>query len=329
MTVATSQPALAVRNAQDPDNDPLTYEFRLGTDEGLSAIVASATGVAEGPGLTSWLVPVGLGEDARYCWTARAHDAKAFSAWSLPTCFVVSTDNGAPSAPVPLRPLAGAHVATQTPELIVGAAHDPEGAPLTYRFEVDRTASFGSPELQVSPDIPGGTGEIAWTPPLALADNTTYFWRAAASDGVTQGPWAYASFFVNLANDPPTAPVLLDPIDGVTVTTATPVLLWRNAKDADGDSLRYDVEVKDATGAVAAGAADLAEAPDQTSWTVTAPLAENATFAWRARAKDPKTAGSWSAPATFHVNALRQAPSAPTPVAPAEGGGKSIRCWGH
>ena len=319
VTVAASQPALVVRNALDIEHDLLSYEFRLGSDEALTVIVASITGVNEGQGLTSWLVPVGLLEDTRYCWISRAHDAKASSAWSLPACFVVSTENAAPTAPVPLRPILGAEVATLMPELVVGPAHDAEGTALTYRFEADRTPSFGSADLQASPDLPGGTGEIAWTPPVALVDNTAYFWRAAASDGVTQGPWAYASFFVNLGNDAPTAPILLDPVDGVTVTTATPVLLWRNASDADGDALRYDVEVKDARGLVVAATAGLAEAPDQTSWTLSVPLAENETFEWRARAKDAETPGPWSAPAKFHVNALRQAPTAPTPVVPAEG----------
>jgi hypothetical protein len=201
----------------------------------------------------------------------------------------------------------------------VGPALDPEGAPLDYRFEIDRTASFTSPDLQASPQVPGGGPEIAWTPPLALADDTPYFWRAAASDGVTWGPWAYASFFVSLGNDPPSAPVLLDPVDGVTVTTPTPVLRWRNATDPERDPLSYEVEVHDGAGRVVAAAASLAEGALETSWAVPTPLDENATFLWRVRARDASANGPWTAPATFHVNALREPPTAPRPILPAEG----------
>src|SRR5262249_25910132 len=60
-------------------------------------------------------------------------------------------------------------------------------------------------------------------------------------------------------------------------------------------------------------------------WTVPSPLAENGRFTWRARAHDGQVAGDWSAPARFRVNAVRQAPTAPVPVAPAEGATLTVR----
>src|SRR5207302_1868115 len=56
--VATRQPTLVVADAVDPEHDLLTYEFRVAADAGMTAVASSATGLAEGPGLTSWRVPI-------------------------------------------------------------------------------------------------------------------------------------------------------------------------------------------------------------------------------------------------------------------------------
>src|SRR5207245_4920396 len=48
--VATRQPTLVVANATDPDRDVLTYEFHIAGDPEMTALLASAAGLAEGPG---------------------------------------------------------------------------------------------------------------------------------------------------------------------------------------------------------------------------------------------------------------------------------------
>src|SRR5262249_5394255 len=157
----------------------------------------------------------------------------------------------------------------------VANAQDPEGGTVTYFFQVDRSPSFGSPDLQTSPEVPEGTRETAWTPVVALEDNTVYYWRAAASDGNTLGPWSSVErgrFFMNLANDPPGAPVLLDPVDGRIVTTATPPLLLRNAVDPDGDPLTYDFVVTDASSNPVQQTSGVPAGLLETSWTLPTPL---------------------------------------------------------
>src|SRR5207245_1743944 len=163
--------------------------------------LASAAGLAEGPGLTRWVVPVPLEEDATYYWSARASDGRDFSPWSLPVPFTVHMIDAAPSAPTPVSPVGGVAVATVRPTLV----------------------------------------------------------------------------FVNLFNDPPGVPTLLDP-DGTTVSTATPTLRLRNTTDADGDALSYEFEVKDAAGQVVASMAGVPSGVDETMWNVTAALAEDATL---------------------------------------------------
>jgi hypothetical protein len=319
--VASLQPELVVRNAIDPERQPLTYEFSLATDEEMSEVVAAQTGVAEGPGFTSWTVSPALVEDATYYWMARARTAgetpEDFSPWSAPVSFRVDTVNSSPTPPVPLRPIGGADVTTHTPALVVANATDPEGDPLTYRFEIDTQPELGSPELLTSPELAPGAGETEWTPPTALRENTAYYWRAHASDGNTATVSAVVRFFVDTANEAPGAPVPLDPVDGRTVGTTTPTLSVRNASDPEGDALAYAFEVRDADDTVVAATDGIPSGSLETTWTVTPPLAEDHAFTWAARASDGELRGPWSDPEPFRVNAVLEPPTAPVPLLPA------------
>src|SRR5262249_14232429 len=141
-------------------------------------------------------------------------------------------------------------------------------------------------------------------------------------DGNPLGPGSSVErgrFFVTLANDPPGTPVLLDPVDGRMVTTATPTLLLRNAVDLDGDPLTYDFVVTDTSGNVVAKTSDVPAGLLETSWTVPTPLAEDQVYQWSADAKDAESAGRWSDPAPFRVNAVAEPPTRPRLIAPAEG----------
>lgn len=317
--VGTRQPALVVANASDPEFDVLTYDFRLAADAGMATVLASATGLPEGPGLTAWNQPLLLDEDGTYWWSARAFDGRAFSSWSVPVSFRVDSLNLPPGAPTPLRPVGGARVPTLVPELVTGNAADAESDGLTYRFELDVAPSFDTPELQVSPGVREDLPATGWVATVPLRDDTRYYWRASASDGHASGPWASASFFVDLNNDPPGAPLPVDPVDGRAVPTNTPTLAALQASDPEGDPLTYGLEVADAGGQVVAQSSGIVPGVGQVSWTVTPALQEDQAYTWRARAHDPQLAGPWSAPASFRVNAVTPPPGAPALVSPAEG----------
>lgn len=321
--VASRQPALVVRNAQDPERQALTYEFRLAADEAMTQVLAAEGGVTEGLGLTPWTVTQVLEEDAVYYWSARAKTAgdapEDFSPWSVPVSFQVDTLNGSPTAPTPLRPIGGAEVATHAPTLVVENATDPEGDTLTYRFEIDARPDLGSAERQASEELGEGPGETRWTPPVELRENATYYWRAHASDGRTATPSVLASFFVDAANEAPGTPVPLDPVDGRTVGTAAPTLRLQNAVDPESDPLTYEIEVRDASGAVVAGATGIPSGVGETTWTVTTSLVEDQDFTWWARAGDGELTGPWSVRAAFRVDAVAEPPTAPVPILPADG----------
>ncbi len=72
--VSSTTPALTVANATDADpGDVLTYGFVVYADELCTVVAASASGVAEGSGTTSWQVTPALA-DGEYWWRAYADD---------------------------------------------------------------------------------------------------------------------------------------------------------------------------------------------------------------------------------------------------------------
>src|SRR3990172_7597169 len=82
--------------------------------------------------------------------------------------------------------------------------------------------------------IPEGDGTTEVTLLEALSEDTTYFWRARANDGVLDSDWMLlASFRVNTANHPPTKPLVKRPA-GTEVATATPELVARGGLDPEG-----------------------------------------------------------------------------------------------
>jgi len=314
--VATREPSMVVRNAVDPEGDALVYEFQLATDPSVDTVIASTSAVAETAPLTSWRSPITLTEGGTYYWRARAFDGASDSPWSETAAFTVDSTNESPGAPSIVSPASAATVTSLAPALVAGLAIDPENDPLVYRFQIDATPAFDSPALQTSGDVTPASDSVSWTPPSALSDDTSYFWRVAAKDAATQGPWAQSTFRVNLANDPPTAPVPLAPADGEIVTTNQPTLRLRNATDPDGDVLTYDFIVRDASQTVVAAVADVASGLMDTSMLTPVALAENGAFTWQARARDAELAGPWSAPSSFRVNRVQDPPTAPLPVSP-------------
>jgi len=321
-SVSALQPLLVVKNASDPDSTSLTYNFLVASDAGMANVVDSAVGVFETAGTTAWQLSVPLVENTRYWWSAQADDWFIEGPWMAPVSFFVNTANDAPTAPVPFSPAPGVETGA-TVTLEVQNATDPDSAVLTYVFEIDTDPAFTTTGAVTSPELVEGAGTTSWVVPVALAENTRYFWRSRASDGEADGPWsAVSSLFVNTTNDPPGTPSLDNPSNNGEVILLQPTLSVHNALDPDGDALTYEVAVfgdADLGQEVVSIAGLPPDAGGLTAWCVTLPLAENARYWWRARAFDGELAGAWSLPWTFVVNTANDPPTAPVLVAPASG----------
>jgi subtilisin family serine protease len=85
-------PTVSIDNSSDMDNDTLTYDFELYSDNDLTNKVDFGT-VPQGKLITSWTVSSLLINKAAYYWRARANDGLLTSSWTPTAVFVVDTDS--------------------------------------------------------------------------------------------------------------------------------------------------------------------------------------------------------------------------------------------
>ena len=242
--------------------------------------------------------------------------------------FLAGTDPnafGGPGAPVPVAPIAGVEAGNTSPDLVVDNAVDPDGNALDLFFEVYDDAALTSLVVD-SPAVPQDpVGESLWKVDVVLAENTTFHWRARASDAWAPGPWSVVeSFVVNQNNEPPTAPTPATPLEGEAVASVTPLTQWGPSSDPDGDAITYAVEVyADAEEPLLVAQVDglALAASGFVEWTVDVVLAEDAWHLARARATDEHgLSGDWSAEVGFLVTADEGAPAGVVILAPDDGG---------
>ena len=320
--VDTLTPILIVNNASDPDSTNLTYNFELSLNADFTQIAASQIGIFEGAGTTSWQIPINLTENTYYYWRAQADDWFIEGPWMTTAMFFVNTANDAPTTPSILYPSNNTEITTLNTDVIASNSEDPDSTTLTYIFEIDTVMTFDSSNIIRSGNIPTTSWHIE-----GLNDNTYYYIRAKASDGLAESPWSdIVSFFVNTQNDAPTTPVLANPSDGSGVNTFTPALSIHNSSDIDRDVLTYEFEVYGdiSMTTLVANITGIQETPQITSWTVPVNLTENNTYYWRARAYDGELYSGWMPLASFMVNTANDAPGAPSLHLPANGSSLDI-----
>jgi len=296
----TRTPVLEVTNSTDADGDVLTYAFQVYSDASCTTLVTSVSGIAQGPdGTTSWMVDTPLDNDTTYYWKATATDEHGFSTETVAASFLVDISNNAPSAPSIHSPAPGSEVASTEVDLVVANAVDNEWDTLTYVFELDTVSTFDSPDFLTQGEVPEQETTTSCHAE-ELADNTLYYWRVRADDGMSEGEWCTGSFFVNTANDAPSGPVLKNPADQAWVNTFTPTLEIFPSSDADRDAITYTFEVyadADLETPVVSGGTDAC------SWTLPISLDDSAWYTWRVTAEDEHGKASPSMQtARFFVN---------------------------
>jgi len=162
--------------------DPLTFEVVTGPE----TLVVSETG------LVSWMpsdLDVSLPGEAHPVMVRVSDDDEGTDeeAWEISV-----SPNRPPTAPRPLYPLSMLPL-DELPMLSVENATDANFDPLTYFFEVDRSETFDSPDLQASGTVESGIGYTQWTP-ADLERGHIYYWRAWANDGVAESERLGSSF---------------------------------------------------------------------------------------------------------------------------------------
>ena len=323
--VETFTPALIVSNAADPNDDKLSYEFEIYTDDGLTQLVTSGT-VPEASGITSWIAPAPLTENQTYFWRARAYDGRLYGPWMAPATFRVNTVNDPPTAPTASGPAEGSAVATLTPLLTVNNASDPDSTNLTYNFDLALDPGF-TQIVSTIKGVAGGQGTTSWTVPVSLQENGWYYWRAQADDWLIEGSWSgTARFIVNTANDAPTAPVVVAPANGSTVAALATDIIVTNSSDPDSAALIYYFEVDtvptfDSTGIIRSGG--VAEGSATTLWHLSG-LLDNTRYYLRGKSSDGAADSPWAPVTGFFVNTVNDPPTTPALANPSNGAGVSL-----
>jgi hypothetical protein len=297
--VDSLQPSLQAGHGTDSDLDVLSYFFEIDTVNTFdSSRLQQSAEVAEGAGdATAWQ-PSRLQDNTVYYWRVQAFDGAAYGPWAGGS-FFVNTQNDAPTSPTVANPGDGAEVRSLRPTLSVNAAVDPDRDALSYDFEL-----YADQDLSQLVTSASGA-ESSWQVQTALSDNTGYYWRARAVDEHgAAGPWcSVAAFFVNTANDYPSAPTLNNPLSGGTVTALTPELSVNNANDPDHDTLSYEFELyADAALSLPVSAGSVAQGDLISAWSVPVSLSDHTIYYWRARAVDGSLRSSWMPTAVFAVN---------------------------
>ena len=228
------------------------------------------------------------------------------------------TISNGPSIPVIFSPEDKAEVLSLKPELVVTNSIDPDGDALEYEYQIYSDSELSTILVHQS-NVPQGPATTSWTVSQALSDNTWYYWRVRATDGLAFSEWAYGSFFVNTANNPPGAFCISSPQDGAEVDTELPVLEVTNSADVDGDVLTYGFEVYEdaAMSVLVASEYGIPEGTEgSTSWNVNRPLLDNVRYYWKALVADEHGLSNETVLSSFFVNTINNAPSTPSILSP-------------
>jgi len=301
--VANLRPTLSISNSSDIDGDTLRYSFYLFHESDLTTPVSHLSNLLPGgDGHSDWTLPINLLEDSAYIWQVIVADEHGAETASDSGAFLVSLENHQPSVPSLVFPAAASDVTQLENDqlaLSVNNAHDPEGQPLRYWFELDTLNTFTSETLVQSQWLDAGIDTTVWNVGN-LVENSTYHWRVKVSDGVVESDWMQSSFRLNTIAENPTMITLLNPVQGAVVETLQPLMQVSESIDPDGDLLNYQFEIyRDSALSDLLATKTVAFA----QWALDFDLDDNARFYWRARSIDATgLASDWANDGEFVTN---------------------------
>ncbi len=302
---------LKVLNSTDVESDGITYSFNVYSDANRIIKLDSVMAVIEGIDTTGWQVTATLPDNGQYWWTVSANDGYEESAVSGPASFLLNTTNDGPAAFTLLSPAGSSEVDTLNPLLVWESAFDPD--PLdTVRY----TLYLDTPEPGV--EVISVDTTTSYQIITSLLDNTTYYWKVVATDlsrANTENTGGYRSFRVNTENDPPSPFNLITPTEFSVEIDLTPIFIWENNGDLDGDALIYNLHYS--MDSLLAGTTTIEI--DSNEFIPVDSLLDNATYFWKVIAEDQGglqyTTDTW----LFWTNTILEPPNPFDLVSPPNG----------
>ncbi|MCP4994321.1 MAG: calcium-binding protein [Gammaproteobacteria bacterium] len=218
-------------------------------------------------------------------------------------------------------------IAPLLPQLSIHNAAHSAAVVVNYAFEVYSDQSLTT--LVASGTQAEGVDTTTWVIEEAdilegesFTDNTLYYWRAHtetldATPIVSE--WLNSRFFINTANDAPSAPQISRPVAEGVVDILQPILAVNNATDIDRDELTYSFELYHeldlttpiySTDGVSSGAAG------ETQRQVPTELTDGQRYVWQATVSDEHGLSVAGEQGAFTINTSNGAPSIPVISAP-------------
>ncbi len=210
LTFGTVPPTLLIENPGTSGVRTLWLQVEVGIDAGFQQVVHQADRLTLGEGgRTTYRLPEPLGAGYTYYWRSRAQDGANTGPYSSTSSFTV-VPPVVIDPPTPIAPTGT--LTTNKPDFRVtnGAVSGTTG--VVYRFEVSQTADF-SAVIALVTVTPGANGTSTMT--LGeLPYNTTYYWRAYATDGTKQSAYSGTLSFRTPAPPAPPLPPVTAPGSG-------------------------------------------------------------------------------------------------------------------
>jgi hypothetical protein len=176
-----SQPLqLVVTNAVTTGGATPTYSFEVATDSGFSSIVFQKDGIEQGADGRTTLTIDKLAGNATYYWRSHTVTGGGTGPYSKTEALAIGPEVIL-QIPTPAAPSDSGTAASPVVLTVNNIQRTGPAGPITYRFEVSDSSSFGQIVFSGSAAEQGG-GQTSISVTAMLTDGGTYYWRAQALD---------------------------------------------------------------------------------------------------------------------------------------------------
>lgn len=323
-TVAFASPTFEASRVADPDQDVVTYVFTIReTDQSGAVVATSEPLLAPATGPVAFTPPQAFATGTVLSWTVQAFDPRGGVSAPAPASRVtIDLVNLPPPAPTLVAPADG-RLTADAALISVAAVDDPEGAEVTYRFALSSDGSF-TPETTEGEEGVLAEDGLATYDATGLAPDGIWRLRVTAFDGVVTSEVTETDIDINFVDVPPTAPLLVAPLDNSEVETQPIELVALAATDEDGDPLVYRAEQMDEDETTVLNTFEMQtriSVDGETEVFVELPLLpSNARVRWRVVAAQENGAHETASEIwAFRVSNQNLRPAAPSFVAPLDG----------
>jgi len=192
-SVTEQAPYLTHDNANDAEDDEVTYDYQVYADASMTSLVVEMLDQAEGGGpTTSCQVTGTLSDDTEYFWRVRGNDPYENGSWSDLASFWVNSSNDLPVAFDLVAPEDGVTIEDSLPTVSwtasdPGDLHDGLHYDLYYATDPD----FAS--VHIRRDILNT--EYTFTENIQLGE--VYYWKVVAIDNFLGETWSSSVYSFN------------------------------------------------------------------------------------------------------------------------------------